>query len=80
VWAAVGGVAAGSGPILGGLLADWSWRWIFVINVPLAGGQAQYAEAPVPRQDDDGLAPLLHWAVEHLDQPLTIADMASHQH
>jgi len=44
------------------------------------GGQAQYAEAPVPRQDDDGLAPLLHWAVEHLDQPLTIADLASHQH
>lgn len=44
------------------------------------GGQAQYAEAPVPRQDDDGLAPLLHWAVEHLDQPLSIADLASHQH
>jgi EmrB/QacA subfamily drug resistance transporter len=35
VWAAVGGVAAGSGPVLGGLLAEWSWRWIFVINVPL---------------------------------------------
>jgi MFS family permease len=35
VWAAVGGVAAGSGPILGGLLAEWDWRWIFVINVPL---------------------------------------------
>src|SRR5262249_3700287 len=26
---------AGSGPVLGGLLAEWSWRWIFVINVPL---------------------------------------------
>ncbi len=44
------------------------------------GGQAQYAEAPVPRQDDDGLAPLLQWAVDNLDQPLTIADLASHQH
>lgn len=44
------------------------------------GGQAQYAEAPVPRQDADGLAPLLHWTLEHLDQPLTIADMANFQH
>jgi EmrB/QacA subfamily drug resistance transporter len=35
VWAAVGGVAAGSGPVLGGVLVQWSWRWIFVINVPL---------------------------------------------
>lgn len=43
------------------------------------GGQAQYAEAPVPRHDDDGLAPLLHWAIEHLDQPLTIADLARYQ-
>jgi MFS family permease len=35
VWAAVGGVAAGSGPVLGGVLVEWSWRLIFVINVPL---------------------------------------------
>lgn len=44
------------------------------------GGQAQYAEAPVPREDDDSLAPLLQWAVDHLDQRLTIADLARHQH
>jgi MFS family permease len=35
VWAAVGGVAAGAGPVLGGVLVQWSWRLIFVINVPL---------------------------------------------
>lgn len=23
------------GPIIGGLLAQWSWRWVFLINVPL---------------------------------------------
>lgn len=45
-----------------------------------AGGQAQYAEAPVPPAGDDGIAPLLQWAVEHLDEPLTLADMASHVH
>ncbi len=35
VWAAVGAVAAGSGPVLGGLLIESSWRWIFLINVPV---------------------------------------------
>jgi EmrB/QacA subfamily drug resistance transporter len=35
VWAGVGAVAAGSGPVLGGLLVQSSWRWIFLINVPI---------------------------------------------
>jgi EmrB/QacA subfamily drug resistance transporter len=35
VWAGVGALAAGSGPVLGGLLVESSWRWIFLINVPL---------------------------------------------
>lgn len=35
VWAAVGAVAASSGPVLGGVLMTRSWRWIFFINVPL---------------------------------------------
>ena len=33
VWAGVGAVAAGSGPVLGGLLIESSWRWIFLINL-----------------------------------------------
>jgi EmrB/QacA subfamily drug resistance transporter len=37
VWAGFGGVAAASGPLLGGYLIDaLNWRWIFFINVPLA--------------------------------------------
>ncbi len=34
-WAAVGGVAAALGPPLGGLLVQLSWRWVFLVNVPV---------------------------------------------
>jgi EmrB/QacA subfamily drug resistance transporter len=34
-WSAVAGVAAALGPPLGGLLVELSWRWIFVVNVPI---------------------------------------------
>ena len=35
IWSAVGGVAAALGPPLGGMLVQLSWRWIFVVNVPI---------------------------------------------
>ncbi len=35
VWAAVGGFAAALGPLVGGLLVTASWRWIFLVNVPI---------------------------------------------
>ncbi len=34
-WSAVGALAAATGPVLGGLLVEASWRWIFVINLPI---------------------------------------------
>jgi EmrB/QacA subfamily drug resistance transporter len=34
-WSAVGGVAAALGPPIGGLLVGLSWRWIFLVNVPI---------------------------------------------
>lgn len=34
-WTAVGGLAATLGPVLGGLLVGISWRWVFLVNVPL---------------------------------------------
>jgi EmrB/QacA subfamily drug resistance transporter len=35
IWAGVGAVAASAGPPVGGLLVEASWRWIFLINVPI---------------------------------------------
>jgi EmrB/QacA subfamily drug resistance transporter len=34
-WAAIGGFAAAAGPLAGGLLLAGSWRWIFLVNVPI---------------------------------------------
>ncbi|MFI6986236.1 MFS transporter [Embleya sp. NPDC050154] len=34
-WAAIGGLAAALGPILGGLLLEPGWRWVFVVNLPI---------------------------------------------
>jgi EmrB/QacA subfamily drug resistance transporter len=34
-WTAVGGAAAALGPVAGGLLVAASWRWVFLVNVPI---------------------------------------------
>jgi EmrB/QacA subfamily drug resistance transporter len=34
-WTAVGGAAAALGPVVGGLLVAASWRWVFLVNVPI---------------------------------------------
>jgi AraC family transcriptional regulator, transcriptional activator FtrA len=42
------------------------------------GGQAQFVAAPLAVDcSAESLAAVLDWAVEHLDQPLTIADLAA---
>jgi AraC family transcriptional regulator, transcriptional activator FtrA len=41
------------------------------------GGQAQFATTPVPPSvDDDRIGPVLEWMVEHLDEPLTVPQLA----
>lgn len=40
------------------------------------GGQRQFIERPVPAAADTSLAPVLDWARERLDHPLTVADLA----
>ena len=34
-WTAVGGVGAALGPAVGGLLVALSWRWVFIVNIPI---------------------------------------------
>lgn len=35
-WSGITGIAGAIGPLLGGLLVEISWRWVFVVNVPIA--------------------------------------------
>lgn len=51
-----------------------------VVPAHRPGGQAQYVEHPLPADDADGLAPLLQWASNHLERPLTLAELASRAH
>ncbi|MEU1316663.1 GlxA family transcriptional regulator [Streptomyces tibetensis] len=42
------------------------------------GGQAQYIEQPVPEQGAASTAATRAWALERLDEPLTLADLSGH--
>ena len=42
------------------------------------GGQSQFIERPVPEPGDAGTAATRAWAMERLDRPLTLADLATH--
>ncbi|WP_067499289.1 GlxA family transcriptional regulator [Actinoplanes sp. TFC3] len=42
------------------------------------GGQAQFIRRPTPPPSATGTGPTRDWAAQHLDRPLTIADLARH--
>jgi EmrB/QacA subfamily drug resistance transporter len=35
IWAAIGALAAAFGPVVGGLLVQLDWRWVFLVNIPI---------------------------------------------
>ena len=58
IWAASGALAAAAGPALGGVLVDASWRWVFLINVPIGLAAVGWAARIVPDSREDVRAPL----------------------
>lgn len=53
LWSGFGGVGAAVGPFLGGWLVDGpGWRWVFLINVPMALVCAPIAVRHVPESSD----------------------------
>lgn len=54
LWSGFGGVGAAVGPFLGGWLVDGAgWRWVFLLNVPLALLCAPIALRHVPESSDE---------------------------
>ena len=52
-WSAFGGVAGLVGPFLGGFLVDtFSWRWVFLVNAPVAVVVVLVASRHVPESRD----------------------------
>ena len=49
-----------------------------VVPAHRTGGQAQFITQPAEPRSPDGLAPTMAWAQAHLDQPLTVRDLAGH--
>lgn len=56
-WSGLGGVATAIGPLLGGWLVDVaSWRWVFLINLPVAALVVWLTQRHVPESRNPGSA------------------------
>jgi EmrB/QacA subfamily drug resistance transporter len=58
-WSGLGGIAAAVGPFLGGWLVEWTWRSVFLVNVPVAVLIVAVAARHVPESKDPQASPHL---------------------
>jgi EmrB/QacA subfamily drug resistance transporter len=57
-WSGLGSIAAAVGPFVGGTLVQYAdWRWIFLVNLPLAATTVLVARRWVPESRDPGPPP-----------------------
>ncbi len=61
-WSGLGGVAGAVGPFLGGWLVEWSWRAVFLVNLPVAVLIVAVAARHVPETRAPAAAGGLDWA------------------
>jgi EmrB/QacA subfamily drug resistance transporter len=53
IWGATVGAAVAVGPLAGGMLTSWlSWRWIFLVNIPIGIAAVVLAARQVPESSD----------------------------
>lgn len=70
-WSGLGGVATAAGPLVGGyLVTAVSWRWIFLLNVPLAI-VILVTSGHVPESSDESAPPIDRWGAA-----LTVVSLA----
>jgi transcriptional regulator GlxA family with amidase domain len=50
---------------------------LMVVSPHRSGGQAQFAQPPVPPVKDQFIADLMQWIQSHLDQPVTVQNLAA---
>ncbi|MHA6794720.1 MFS transporter [Pseudonocardia bannensis] len=56
-WSGLGGIAGAVGPFVGGWLVEWSWRAVFLLNLPLAAVVIVVALRHVPETRDPDAVP-----------------------
>jgi EmrB/QacA subfamily drug resistance transporter len=52
-WSAIGALGAALGPVIGGSLVQFSWRWVFWINLPVGVAAILLAGRVVPESKDE---------------------------
>jgi EmrB/QacA subfamily drug resistance transporter len=63
LWSGMSGLAAAAGPFVGGWIIDAvGWRWVFLVNLPVAAVAVWVAQRHVPESRDPDAAPRLDLA------------------